>query len=409
MRNPSTSRSVRSALRGSAATFPAAVAAAFVLAACGSSSLSEDADAPAGRDASADQGTAKIALLVPQSGVFAPLGEDMEAGFRLYLDSHDGKLGGREIDLQVVDEGTGPETGVPAGQQLARDGELSAVVGVVNSAVALGIADAFTEAEIPLIVANAGAGDITATPRDYLWRTSFSNVEVAEALGAHVADEVDEGSVYLIAPDYAAGAEYLAGFREAFTAAGGKVADEAKPPFGSTSNYSPFLARIQNSDAKAVFAFFAGSEAVAFTKQYRELGLADDLPLYAAGFLTEGGVLSAQGDAALGIQSSLHYSDQLDTPGNAEFVEAYRAANDEAPTVYAVQAYDAARVLDEALTTGTSGQQVVEGLKKITEVESPRGTWTFSDGHGPVQKYYLREVTEGSDGVLVNEVLRELS
>lgn len=377
----------------------------LAVAACGSSSLFGDgpAGAPGGQD------KAKIALLVPKSGVFAPLGEDMEAGFRLYLNAHDGKLGGRQIDLQVVDEGTGPETGVPAGQQLARAGDLSAVVGVVNSAVALGLADAFTEAKVPLIVANAGAAGITATPRDYLWRTSFSNAEVAKALGSHVAKEVGGGSVYLIAPDYAAGAEYLAGFRETFTAAGGKVADEAKPPFGTTSNYQPFLARIQNSGAKAVFAFFAGSEAVAFTKQYRELGLAGTIPLYGAGFLTEGGVLGAQGEAALGIQTSLHYSDQLDTPGNAEFVAAYRAANNEPPTVYAVQAYDAARVLDQALTSGTTGPQVVEGLKRITQVESPRGTWTFTAGHGPVQKYYLREVTKGADGALVNKVVRELN
>lgn len=386
----------------------ATLVAALALGACGSSSLSEDSGDEGDAGGGEAGGAAKIALLVPKSGVFAPIGEDMEAGFRLYLDAHDGKLGGRDIELQVVDEGAGPETGVPAGQQLARAGDLSAVVGVVNSAVALGVADAFTEAQVPLIVANAGAGAITATPRDYLWRTSFANAEVSEALGSYVAEETEGESVYLIAPDYAAGTEFLDGFREAFTAAGGEVADEAKPPFGTTSNYQPFLARIQNSDAGAVFGFFAGSEAVAFTKQYAELGLSDDLPLYGVGFLTEGGVLDAQGDAALGIQTSLHYSDQLDNDVNAEFVEAYRAANDEAPTVYAVQAYDAAAVLDEALKTGVTGPQVVEGLKGITEVDSPRGTWTFSEGHGPEQTYYLREVAKDPDDALINEVVREL-
>jgi branched-chain amino acid transport system substrate-binding protein len=384
-------------------------AGAVVLSACGSNSLKEGAGGSTAQP-SAGAGSAKIALLVPQSGTYAPLGADMEQGFRFYLEQKNGKLGGKTVDLQVVDEGAGPETGVPAAQKLAQQSDLSAVVGIVNSGVALGVRDVFDQAKLPLVLANAGADAITgARKSDYVWRTSFSNSQVSAAMGSYVAEKTKGGSVYLIAPDYAAGKEFLSGFEKTFTAAGGKVAGQELPPFGKTSNYQPYLAKIKQSGATGVFAFFAGSEAVSFTKQYKELGLAGSIPLYSSGFLTEGGVLKASGAAAAGIESSLHYSDQLDTPRNKEFVQAYAAKYSEPPTVYAVQAYDAAQVLDKALEKGTTGDQVVEGLRGVGTVDSPRGPWTFDESHNPKQAFYLRKVQQGPGGTLVNAVVRELA
>jgi branched-chain amino acid transport system substrate-binding protein len=378
-----------------------AAATLSLVTACGGSALSDSGGA--------DAKSVTVGLLVPKSGVYAPLGTDMENGFRLYLKEHGNKLGGKNVDVKLVDEGAGPATGVPAAQSLAQDEAVSAVVGVVNSAVALGAKDAFKEAKKPLIVANAGADSITGDDAsDYVWRTSFSNSEASGAIGEHVAKEVNGGTVFLIGPDYAAGKQFLGGFEKTFTAAGGKVAGQQMTPFGKTTNYQPYTSAIRKSGAKAVFAFYSGSEAVAFVKQFKEFGLAGNVPLYGPGFLTEGSVLKAQGEAAVGIQTSLHYSSELDNPLNKTFAAAYTEAYGIAPSVFAVQAYDAGAVLDKAFTKGTSGDQIVAGLKGVGKVESPRGTWSFSDKHGPVQTYYLRTVTaKGTE--LVNAVDRALT
>ena len=379
----------------------AAGLALALVAGCGSS-LEEE------QQGSGD-GPVKVGLLVPKSGVYAPLGRDMENGFRMYLDAAGGKLGGRSVEMVVADEGGGPETGVPAAQKLVQQDKVTTLVGIVNSAVALGVRDLVTDARIPLIVANAGANAITGERRsDYVWRTSFTNGEVAAALGAYVAGQVKDGKVFLAAPDYTAGKEATAGFQEAFEAAGGSVAGTELTPFGTTTNFQPYLARIQRSGAKAVYCFYAGAEAVAFVKQYQQFGLSSKVPLYCSGFVTEGGVLKAQGDAALGIQGSLHYSDQLDNPTNEKFVADYSSKYGESPTVYAVQAYDAAAVLDRALAKGTGGDAIVEGLRGIGEIDSPRGPWRFDDGHGPDQIYYLR-TTEEQEGRIVNAVVRPLT
>ena len=372
-----------------------------VLAGCGSS-LREDQQG-------SGEGPVKVGLLVPKSGVYAPLGKDMENGFRMYLDAKGGKLGGRSIDVVVADEGGGPESGVPAAQKLLQQDRVNVLVGIVNSAVALGVRDLVSDSKVPLLVANAGADAITGAQRsDYVWRTSFANGEVASALGPYVAEQVKGGKVFLMAPDYAAGEEAVGGFRKAFEGAGGTVAGSEFTPFGKTTNFQPYLARIERSGAKAVYCFYAGAEAVAFVKQYQQFGLADRIPLYCSGFVTEGGVLEAQGDAALGIKGSLHYSDQLDNPTNDKFVADYGARYGDSPTVYAVQAYDAAAVLDQALASGTTGEAIVAGLEGVGEVDSPRGPWRFTDGHGPDQVYYLRE-TEEQGGKIVNAIVRPLT
>ncbi|WP_395109076.1 ABC transporter substrate-binding protein [Actinomadura sp. SCN-SB] len=381
----------------------ALTAGALALSACGGSSLDQSGGGESG-------GPVKIGLLIPLSGVYAPLGQDMRDGFKLYLDQHGGKLGGSEAEVVEADEGEGPQTGVPAAQKLVSQDRTTAVVGVVNSATALGLRDFFTESKQPLLVANAGADAITAGRKsDYVWRTSFANGKVGAALGPAVAKEA-KGGVYLIAADYAAGREMVAGFRKAFEAAGGKVAGEKYTPFGKTQDYQPYLSAIRSSGAKAVYAFYAGAEAVSFVKQYKQFGLSDEIDLYGTGFLTEGDVLKAQGQAAVGTKTSLHYSAELDTPRNKEFVAAYQKAFNEPPTVYSVQAYDAAAALDKALakTKGAGGQKLAEALGEVGPIDSPRGSWTFDTAHDAQQKYYLREV-RSSGGTMVNAVVSELS
>src|SRR5688572_24140 len=290
----------------------------LAMAACGGGSLGGDEGGGGGGDGGGGGGggTIKVGLVIPQAGVYTPLGEDMKQGWDLWLEQNDGKMGDYEVETVVADEGEGPDTGVPAIQRLLQEDQVDVVVGIVNSATALGAADQFTEAQKVLIVANAGAGPITGEASSpYVWRTSFTNAQIAAAMGQHLGDE-GVGPVYVMAPDYAAGQEVIAGFTEAYEAAGGTVAGQALPPFGTTQDYQPFLSPIESSGAEATFVFFSGGEAVSFVQQYAEFGLKDSIPLYGSGFLTEGSVLDAQGEAAVGIQTSLHYSTEIENDAN---------------------------------------------------------------------------------------------
>lgn len=385
--------------------------AAAAAAGCGSS-VGGGGSGGGGGSSSGGGGSIKVGLVIPQDGVYTPLGVDMQNAWELYLEQNDGMLGGYEVETIIADEGETPDTGVPAISGLIQRDQVDVLVGVVNSATALGSAEAVTAAKKLLIVANAGAGAITAadTRSPYIWRTSFTNAQVARALGGYLAEQDIPGGVYVMAADYAAGQEAVAGFRAEYEGAGGTIAGEAFTPFGTTQDFQPFLSGIQGSGAGATFVFYAGGEAVSYVQQYASFGIKEAVPLYGSGFLSEGGVLNAQGEAALGVQTSLHYTSELDNEANVAFREAYQGAYEDAvPTCYSVQTWDAALVLDQVLADvdGLDGDTLSEALGSLGEIsDSPRGAWTFN-GQSPEQMFYLREVTD-SGGALVNSVSEEL-
>ncbi len=376
-----------------------AASTSLVLAGCGDGALGGD-------DAAAD-GPVKIGLLVPQSGIYKTLGDDMKAGFELYLEQNDGKLGGREIDIAVADEGETADSGKAAADKLVKQDKVAAVTGIVSSAVLNGSKDLFESKGIPLVGSNASPTNITDAK--FIWRTSYVNDEPGKALGAYVADKVD-GPVYLLAADYQAGKDEVEGFKETFVEAGGEIADEVYTPFPGTKNFQPFLANLQKSKAKAVFTFYAGGAAVDFVKQYSQFGLQGKVDHYSAGFLTEGGVLTAQADAAEGTFTAMNYSADLDNPTNAAFVKAYEAKTGNAPTTYAMASFDAAQVLDKAIKAAgdeVTSKTINDAIANVGEIDSPRGAWSFNDNGTPVQMWYLREV-KADGGTFNNAVIAEL-
>lgn len=380
-----------------------AVAALTLLSACGGSSLSQGTE-----DGASSEGPVTIGLLVPQSGVYNALGNDMKAGFEVYLEQQGNKLGGREVKVVLADEGETPESGRAAAEKLVKRDKVDAVVGVVSSATMMGVKDLFESSKIPLVGSNASPTTLTDTT--YIWRTSYVNDEPGIALGDYVAKEVGS-PVYLMAAGYQAGIDEIEGFTKTFEPAGGKaVGEPVYTPFPATKNFQPFLAKVEKSDAKALFTFYAGGAAIDFVKQYKQFGLSGKVPLYAPGFLTEGGVLQAQGDAALGVFTSMNYNPDLDNELNTTFVADYQAKTDTSPTTYAMASYDAAKVLDLAIEKAgddVSSESINAAIGELGDIESPRGTWHFNDNGTPVQMWYLREVQQTDSG-LANVRIAEL-
>ncbi|WP_166351760.1 ABC transporter substrate-binding protein [Phytoactinopolyspora limicola] len=374
---------------------------ALTLTACGGSSLGSEGSSDG------DDGPVRIGLLVPQSGIYTSLGDDMKNAFEMYVDLNDGQLGGRDVEVILADEGETADSGQAGATKLIKSDDVHAVTGVVSSAVMNAIKDMVEDDGVPLVGSNASPTDLVDV--DYIWRTSYVNDEPGIALGEHVANTVD-GPVYLIAADYQAGKDEIEGFKETFLPAGGEVADEVYTPFPATTNFQPYLAQIQSSDAAAVFTFYAGGAAVDFVKQYDDYGLAGNIPLYAPGFLTEGGVLPAQGASAEGIFTSMNYSADLDTELNNEFASEYVERYDLEPTTYAMASYDAAAVLDQAIAAvdgDLTRDSINDAIAGLGEIDSPRGPWRFNDGGTPVQTWYLREVAD-VDGDLKNVAIGEL-
>ena len=334
----------------------------------------------------------KVGLMLPYTGTFASLGTMIENGFRLYVQEQGGKLSGREIKFYNVDDESDPSKATDNVNKLIKRDQVDVIVGTVHSGVALAMAKAAKDNNTLLIVPNAGADAITGPMcGTNVVRSSFSNWQPGYSTGVLMAQRGHKRAM-TITWNYAAGNETVKGFTEAFEKAGGKVVKDLNLPFPNVE-FQALLTEIAAQKPDAVFAFFAGGGAVKFVKDYAAAGLNKTIPLYGSGFLTDG-TLEAQGPAAQGLLTTLHYADNLDTPRNNAFRKSFALAYKANADVYAVQGYDAAQLLAAGLAAakGDIGKRDVVGaaMHKAT-IDSPRGKFTMSAAGNPVQDMYVRE------------------
>jgi branched-chain amino acid transport system substrate-binding protein len=351
----------------------------------------------------------KVGLMLPYTGTFAALGNAIENGFRLHVAEQGGKLAGREIEFVKVDDESDPSKATDNVNKLIKRDNVDVLIGSVHSGVAMAMAKVAKETGTILIVPNAGADAVTGPMcASNIFRSSFSNWQPGYAMGEVVAKKGHK-KVVTITWKYAAGDESIRGFKESFEKAGGTVVKELNLPFPNVE-FQALLTEIAAAKPDAVYTFFAGGGAVKFVKDYAAAGLKKSIPLYGAGFLTDG-TLDAQGADAADLLTTLHYADSLNTPRDNAFRLAYVKAYKLQPDVYAVQGYDAAQMLGAGLSAVkgdiSKKAEFTAALEK-TKIDSPRGPFTLSKSHNPVQDIYLRQVV-GKENKLVNIASKALA
>ena len=338
-------------------------------------------------------GKLKVGLMLPYTGTFAALGTAIENGFRQHVTELGGKIAGREVEYFKVDDESDPSKATDNVNKLIKRDQVDVLIGSVHSGVAMAMAKAAKDSGTLLIVPNAGADAVTgAMCANNIFRSSFSNWQPGYAMGEVMAKRGIK-KVVTITWKYAAGDESVRGFKESFEKGGGTVVKELNLPFPGVE-FQGLLTEIAAAKPDAVFTFFAGGGAVKFVKDYAAAGLKKSIPLYGSGFLTDG-TLEAQGEAADGLFTALHYADSLDTKRDNAFRLTYAKTYRLQPDVYAVQGYDAAQMLAIGLNAtkgdATKSADISAALGKAT-IDSPRGPFTLSKAHNPVQDFYLRQV-----------------
>ena len=342
----------------------------------------------------AAQAKIKVGFMLPYTGTYAALGTAIENGFRLYVQERGGKLGGRELEYFKVDDESEPSKAVDNINKLIKRDNVDVVVGTVHSGVAMAMAKVARDTNTLLVIPNAGAEAVTGPMcAPNIFRSSFSNWQPGYAMGK-VAGERGAKKVVTITWKYAAGDESVEGFKEGLKASGGEVVKDLTLPFPNVE-FQALLTDIAATKPDAVYAFFAGGGAVKFVKDYAAAGLNKTIPLYGPGFLTDG-TLEAQGAAAQGMLTTLHYADGLDVPKDKAFRADYAKTYKAMPDVYAVQGYDAAQMLGaglDAVKGDLSKRNDVVAAMEKARIDSPRGPFTLSKSHNPVQDIYLRKVS----------------
>lgn len=353
------------------------------------------------RPAIAQDTPLRIGLMLPFSGPDSDIGEAIAAAFHLRVRELGFKMGGRPVEIVRVDDQSNPKTAQTRVNQLLGTERADVMVGTVDSGVLPALIEAAHDQTIPLIIPNAG--DDSAT-REHcapsVFRSSFSNWQPSFGMGKALAATGVKKAAWLTW-DNLTGKQSGDGFRDGLRGGGAELVQTLSLPFPST-DFAPLLGALRALGVEAVGACFAGDGAARFIKAYAASGLRENLPLCGPGFLTEG-VARGLGKAAEGLRTALHYGDGIANPGNLAFRAAFKSFAGRDADVYAVHGYDAARMLAIGLnaTRGDpAGTAEFAAALCAATIDSPRGGFTLSASHNPVQTIWLREVKAGENQVI---------
>lgn len=351
----------------------------------------------------------KVGLMAPLTGSQAVVGQDQVDGFMLALEQAGGKFGGQAVQVFKEDDQLKPEIGSQAVRKLIDKDKVDAIVGLGFSNVMMASLKILTESGTVAIATNAGPSPVAgASCAANIFSVAWQNDGAAESMGKYMQDKGIK-RVYLMAPNYQAGKDMLAGFKRYFK---GEVLDEVYTQVGQ-SDYSSEIAQLQAAKPDAVFAFYPGGMGVNYIRQLSQAGLLARLPNYSV-FTVDGVTMPALRDAAVGTTFGAMWDAALDNPENRAFVKAFSAKYQRVPSEYAAAAYDAARLLNAAV--GTLQGKPVERRALAAAVKaagnqfsSVRGPFGFNKNNLPIQNYYAFQVVKEGGAPVVKHVATPLT
>jgi branched-chain amino acid transport system substrate-binding protein len=347
----------------------------------------------------------KIGMITTLSTKAGYLGEEIRDGFQLAIDQEGGKLGGIPVELLVDDDGRKPEKAKQIADRFIQRDKVKILTGIVFSNVAIAVVPKVVQQDIIYISANAGPSLLAGKGcHPNYFNVAYQNDNLDEVVGKYVT-EAGFKNVYLLAPNYPAGKDHLAGFKRYYE---GAIAGEVYTKLGQ-SDYAAEIAALRAAKPDAVFFFLPGGMGINFIKQYAQAGLNQTIPVFGPAFSFDERLLQAVKDAALGVKNGSQWTHDLDNPANRQFVAAYRKAYGRTPTLYASQGYDAARLLGSALKQVNGDVSQMDALRQAirkADFESVRGKFSFSANQHPVQDLYIREVVKDADGTYTNKTLK---
>jgi len=349
-----------------------------------------------------------ITTLTTPAGV---IGEDMKNSVELALEHIGNKMGKLDVELIMEDDGFKPDIGKQKTDKLVKQDDVDFVVGYIWSHVLLASMNSVTGADKFLISTNAGPSQIAGERcHPNFFSTSWQNDQTPMALGEYLNQEGVK-SIYIMAPNYAAGKDMAAGVESVFK---GEIKGKDLTKWGADAqlDFSAELAKAKASGAEALYVFYPGKAGGAFIKQYQQAGLQGTLPLYTAFTVDSIALPKLQAgklDGVLGSKMAQQWSPDMDNAANKRFVSDYLKKYGKYPSFYGAQSYDAIMLIKSAVEATGGNLKDKDALRKAlmaADFDSVRGRYTYGNNHMPIQNFYLREVVEDSEGRWTTKIVK---
>jgi branched-chain amino acid transport system substrate-binding protein len=346
------------------------------------------------------QAPIKIGFVSTFSGPQAAIGEDMRRSVELAKEHLGGKMAGRPFEIIYEDDQFKPDVGKQRSEKLVQQDKVNFVAGYIWSNVLLASLKAVTdEGDTILISSNAGPSQIAGELcNKNFFSTSWQNDQTPMAMGEYLQNKGVK-SLYLMAPNYAAGKDMLAGVKRTFK---GKIIGEDLTKWPDQLDFSAELAKIRAAKPDGIFIFYPGAHGVQFLTQYAQSGMKGQVPLYQV-FSIDAITLPQQKELALGTLGAQEWVNDLPNDQNKRYVADFKKKHGVFPSFYGAQSYDSIMLIAsaaEALKGDLSSKDKVRGELKKANFKSLRGGFKYNTNQFPIQNFYIQEAVKDADGTM---------
>ncbi len=352
----------------------------------------------------------KIGFVTTVTTPAGVIGRDMVDAVNLAMKDIGGMMGGLEVELIIEDDGFKPEIGKQKTDKLVKQDDVHFVAGFIWSHVLLASRKSALDGGKFLISSNAGPSQIAGKLcHENFFSTSWQNDQTPMAMG-EVLNQRGVKSLYVMAPNYAAGKNMVSGVERTFK---GEILGKDMTKWGKDAqlDFSAELAKAKASGADGIFVFYPGKAGGAFIKQYQQAGLQGEIALYTVFTVDSIALPNLQKAGMSGVLGSLNtqfWGPDLDTPQNKKFVSGFKEAYGRYPSFYAAQSYDTIFLIKSAVEAVGGNMDDMDGMRAAmmkADFPSVRGPFRYGNNHFPIQNFYLRQVVEDGDGVWTTTVV----
>lgn len=355
----------------------------------------------------AQEGTIRIGLMAPLTGVVASGGREMVDDFNWYLSQRSNEIAGRKVEVMVEDDGSNPDTALQKARRLVEQGRAHFLFGNLLANTGLAVANYVKGTGTPYFIPIIAADDLTQRQRikNVVRVAGYSASQTTRPL-ADWALKQGYRKIATVSQDYAFGHEQCGGLAQTFTEGGGQITAQFWHPI-NTADFSPYLGQLASSGVDAIFTMQTGADGTRFIQQYASFGLKGQIPLMGSMNATDQSVIRTMGPEVEGIVTAAHFAEGSDNPTVQNFVKGHVARFNTIPSLYGFSMYSGAMWVAEALEKingrADDPNLLVDTVLKTELVGSPLGRAVKLDELGnPIYDIQIRKVVRNSDGKFWN-------
>jgi|SoiMethySBSTD1v2_1073268.scaffolds.fasta_scaffold04431_15 branched-chain amino acid transport system substrate-binding protein len=388
------------------------VLAAFVVAGCGGGGGETTGATGGGETGAASGEPIKIGASLPLTGDFSEPGVAAQQGYQIWqqLVNDSGGLLGRPVDITVKDDQSDQNVVVTDYNALIQQDKVDLLLGTFSSLLNLP-ASAVAERNRMLYVEPAGGSpEMFSRGFKYLFFAQQATAEHQADLFSQwaaglPADQKPKTAAYVIADD-PFGGPVAEGIQSQLEAAGVQtVYSKVYPP--ETTNFDAIAASVAAKKPDVIAQGSAGlADGVGLDRALIKVGYSPkqlfqaSTPSFADQFSNGVGLENTEG-----IFYAVSYHVDAPTPGNTDFLQAYRAKFNTDPPEDAADAYAAAQVLQAAVENVGSidDQTALADWLRANSVDTILGTLSWDDTGAPEQAFLLAQWQSGDEEIVLPE------